>query len=161
MYCPQCGADNVPNLKFCKRCGTNLDVVSYSLGATPEQLFAQPLIGPEHVKTILWVIGLIVVGGLGMLAGLLVSLAKLLPPNRADDAVGMLGFFGFASLTLIVLFLLRLLSRKGAVRKERVTSPAADRAGVTNAAYLPPAAIASVVEPTTSRLQVEERVTKG
>lgn len=31
MYCPSCGSDNQPEVKFCKRCGTNLGVVSEAL----------------------------------------------------------------------------------------------------------------------------------
>ena len=31
MYCPNCGSNNQPEVKFCKRCGTNLGVVSEAL----------------------------------------------------------------------------------------------------------------------------------
>ena len=31
MYCPSCGSNNVPDIKFCTRCGTNLLVVSEAL----------------------------------------------------------------------------------------------------------------------------------
>jgi hypothetical protein len=31
MYCPGCGSNNQPEVKFCKRCGTNLGVVSEAL----------------------------------------------------------------------------------------------------------------------------------
>lgn len=160
MFCPQCGIDNVPNLKFCKRCGTNLDIVSYSLSTPPEKLFVQPLIGREHVKTILWVIAMVVVGGLGMLTGLLVSLAKLLSPGQ-QEIVGMLGFFGFSALTVIVILLLRLLGRKADRQQEPAIAPAPGRTLSSSATYLAPPAPASVIEQTTSRLPVEEKRTKG
>lgn len=31
MYCPNCGSTNQPDVKFCKRCGTNLGVVTEAL----------------------------------------------------------------------------------------------------------------------------------
>ena len=31
MYCPSCGSNNQPDIKFCTRCGTNLGVVSEAL----------------------------------------------------------------------------------------------------------------------------------
>jgi hypothetical protein len=31
MYCPSCGSNNLPDIKFCTRCGTNLGVVSDAL----------------------------------------------------------------------------------------------------------------------------------
>ena len=31
MYCPSCGSNNQPEIKFCTRCGTNLGVVSEAL----------------------------------------------------------------------------------------------------------------------------------
>jgi hypothetical protein len=31
MYCPSCGSNNLPDIKFCTRCGTNLAVVSEAL----------------------------------------------------------------------------------------------------------------------------------
>src|SRR5215510_14115053 len=31
MYCPNCGANNNAEIKFCTRCGTNLSVVSDAL----------------------------------------------------------------------------------------------------------------------------------
>ena len=41
MYCPNCGSSNQAEIKFCTRCGTNLNVVSEALSgksATPSQL---------------------------------------------------------------------------------------------------------------------------
>jgi hypothetical protein len=39
MFCPSCGANNPDDLKFCTRCGTNLEIVSDALrGRTTEAL---------------------------------------------------------------------------------------------------------------------------
>jgi hypothetical protein len=39
MYCPNCGSNNQPEVKFCTRCGTNLGVVSEALtGKLPTQV---------------------------------------------------------------------------------------------------------------------------
>ncbi|MEK6321196.1 MAG: zinc ribbon domain-containing protein [Acidobacteriota bacterium] len=35
MYCPNCGANNQDEVKFCTRCGTNLEVVSDALRGRP------------------------------------------------------------------------------------------------------------------------------
>ena len=42
MYCPQCGAQNTDDTKFCRACGTNLGVVSLAL-SNPNQLVAATL----------------------------------------------------------------------------------------------------------------------
>ena|SRR6266850_767098 len=31
MYCPTCGSDNQPDVRFCRRCGTSLEAVSLAL----------------------------------------------------------------------------------------------------------------------------------
>jgi hypothetical protein len=39
MYCPSCGSNNVADVRFCTRCGTNLGVVSEALsGKLPTKL---------------------------------------------------------------------------------------------------------------------------
>src|SRR5262245_18040557 len=47
MYCPNCGTQNVEEVKFCTRCGTNLSSVSQALtGAFRESAPSQDLIKP-------------------------------------------------------------------------------------------------------------------
>jgi hypothetical protein len=36
MYCPNCGSNNQPQIKFCRICGTGLEVVSAALAANAE-----------------------------------------------------------------------------------------------------------------------------
>src|SRR2546423_7817906 len=38
MYCPKCGADSLEGQKFCKACGTNLQLVSDALGKGEDTL---------------------------------------------------------------------------------------------------------------------------
>ncbi|MFY9556411.1 MAG: zinc ribbon domain-containing protein [Blastocatellia bacterium] len=47
MYCPNCGSNNQSEIKFCTRCGTNLDVVSEALSG---RVAAQPVIDERMVK---------------------------------------------------------------------------------------------------------------
>src|SRR5688500_18111095 len=47
MYCPICSSNNVADIKFCTRCGTNLSVVSEALSG---KLSAQPPIDERMVK---------------------------------------------------------------------------------------------------------------
>jgi hypothetical protein len=42
MYCPSCGSNNLADIKFCTRCGTNLGAVSEALTGKPS---AKP--GPD------------------------------------------------------------------------------------------------------------------
>ena len=42
MYCPQCGAQNTDDTKYCRACGTNVGVVSLAL-KNPDQLVANAL----------------------------------------------------------------------------------------------------------------------
>lgn len=158
MFCPQCGTDNLTNLKFCTRCGTNLDVLSRAMTSPPPVTATQSLITRDHVKALLWTIALVTVLGLGTLTGLLVALAATL---RNDDLVGILGMFGFASITTIVVFLVRLLGRKIEAPVGEHTAAASEKQVFANPAYLPPSSMGSVVESTTSRLPAEERRTKG
>ena len=37
MYCPSCGSDNQNEVKFCRRCGVNLGVVSDALSGRPAE----------------------------------------------------------------------------------------------------------------------------
>jgi hypothetical protein len=37
MYCPSCGSNNQDELKFCRRCGVNLGVVSEALSGRPAE----------------------------------------------------------------------------------------------------------------------------
>lgn len=49
MYCPQCGAQNTDDTKFCRACGTNLVVVSLAL-SNPDQLVSVGTNGKDWLK---------------------------------------------------------------------------------------------------------------
>ena len=38
MYCPSCGSNNVAEVRYCTRCGTNLGVLTEALTGKPSQL---------------------------------------------------------------------------------------------------------------------------
>ena len=41
MFCPKCGRDDSPRLKFCPTCGTNLDVVTIALTTGEDSIFTR------------------------------------------------------------------------------------------------------------------------
>ena len=41
MFCPKCGRDDSPQLKFCPACGTNLDVVTIALTTGEDSIFTR------------------------------------------------------------------------------------------------------------------------
>jgi len=47
LYCPNCGSNNLAEIKFCTRCGTNLGVVSEALTGKPS---TQPQVDERMVK---------------------------------------------------------------------------------------------------------------
>ncbi|MEK6321197.1 MAG: hypothetical protein AABN33_05880 [Acidobacteriota bacterium] len=49
MYCPTCSSNNLANIRFCTRCGTNLAVVSEALSGESS---AQPPIDERMVKVL-------------------------------------------------------------------------------------------------------------
>ena len=99
MYCQHCGAETPPDLKYCKRCGGNLN----PSGAT--ELAARPGVSPASV----WGVGattfLLVVGGLVVLFGFLYGMAQrgLHPP-----AIMTLALFGALTILGSVALLVRL-----------------------------------------------------
>ena len=41
MFCPKCGRDDSPRLKYCPTCGTNLDVVNIALSTGEDSVFTR------------------------------------------------------------------------------------------------------------------------
>ena len=79
MFCPGCGADLQPQLKFCNRCGTQLS----SIGKSVEPLVTSRQL-MEMVKYVSTAIGLIGVVGLVLL---FVFALKLLDQGQVGEAV--------------------------------------------------------------------------
>ena len=50
MYCPNCGANNQPEINFCTRCGTNLAAVSVALAGKTDEASDQLQKMPELLK---------------------------------------------------------------------------------------------------------------
>lgn len=158
MFCPQCGADNATNLKFCTRCGMNLEALSRAMTNPQNQDTMQSAISPDHVRYLLRAIVAIVVGGIGALGGIVVALLAMV--NNPDEAF-LFGVFGLVTITIIAILLVRLLGRKIAVPEADRAPATADKPAFTNPAYLPPPSVGSVVESSTSRLPAQERRTTG
>lgn len=159
MFCPQCATENAKTLKYCTRCGTNLEVVMQSIATHPGSTRpAESLIGPEHVKFILWVIILVAVGGIGGVTGMVVSLAR---EGIGEPVLPLLGMFGYGAVVGMIAILSRLLSRKASGSRAPEAPSRAERAPMTSPAYLPPASSSSVTEQNTSRMPVEEKRTRG
>ncbi len=102
MYCPTCGARAEESQNFCKRCGTNLRLVSEALSGMMPELAASPQVVKARaelargIRKALWGLGLMVALGILtksmflVLVGFLVLLdgvgriaaASLHPANR-------------------------------------------------------------------------------
>lgn len=50
MYCPNCGSNNQPEVKFCTRCGTNLGLISEALTG---KLPIRPVVDAEHTTKLM------------------------------------------------------------------------------------------------------------
>lgn len=48
MFCPTCGKDNSPGVKFCASCGTNLETVAQALTARQDDFFTKMDIGIDQ-----------------------------------------------------------------------------------------------------------------
>ena len=79
MYCPNCGSNNQPQIKFCRICGISLEVVSAALaakteGRAPEKTHLADLLKSYHAARHKMIFGAgSLVLGIGLLAILLAS----------------------------------------------------------------------------------------
>ena len=53
VYCPSCGSNNQPEVKFCTRCGTNLGVVSDALTGKPATKPPTRTADDEHIAKLM------------------------------------------------------------------------------------------------------------
>lgn len=112
MFCPSCGLENAQSQKFCRRCGTNL----LALQAATEMVsgiaqgHAANQLDPKYVLKMVMLFGslgfLIVTAGAVALS--IVQIASTPVELRHEPPFGLiLGFFGYAALTIICGMLLR------------------------------------------------------
>jgi hypothetical protein len=102
MFCPSCGAEYTIELKYCNRCGANLNASFIAQ--------APPVVVNVTKPTI--IIGaltlMITLGGFGALLGTVRHIAPLVQGN---DPVVAIIFMGMLTIMLVDIFLVRLLSK--------------------------------------------------
>jgi hypothetical protein len=102
MYCPSCGTEYTIELKYCNRCGANLNT---ELASQPEPVIVNVT---KPVLIIGATLVLLTLGGFGGLIGGAVSLASVVHGN--DPLIAMI-LFGMMTIMIVDIFLVRLLSK--------------------------------------------------
>ena len=103
MFCPSCGTEYAIELKYCNRCGANLNTNFAPQGAQPV------IVNVTKPTLIIGVLLLLVtLGGFGGLVGGAISLAQILHGN---DSFMMIILFGMLTILILDIFLVRLLSK--------------------------------------------------
>jgi hypothetical protein len=102
MYCPSCGTEYTIELKYCNRCGANLNT---EIATQPEPVvlsLTKPtlIVGATLVTLTL--------GGFGGLVGGAMGLAPIVHGN--DPLIAMI-FLGMITIMIVDIFLVRLLSK--------------------------------------------------
>ena len=153
MYCPNCGAEFTPGLKYCKRCGGNLtetSQMSIPVAQPPRNTLAAVVLAMATVA--------IALGGLGIVFSHALWIVAPTPGSNPPihDAVtiaGMMVAFGSATVAFIAFMLIKLFARVMSLppapdSRVRIKKPVA---GDYQPAQLasPPAGISSVTEHTT------------
>jgi hypothetical protein len=148
MFCPSCGAESTIELKYCNRCGANLNV-----GIAP-----QPQLVPISLTKPAMILGSIVMfitlGGFGMLMGGAIELsrtARLDPDNLAAIIV-----VGMLTLLTMDIFLIRLLTK---IINASLSSSTLKQPPPLSAPAHPPSM--QLPQHPTSRLQGAPSVTEG
>jgi hypothetical protein len=102
MYCPSCGTEYTIELKYCNRCGANLNTELATQPAPVVLNLTKPaaIIGATLVTLTL--------GGFGGLVGGAVGLAPVVHGN--DPLMAMI-FFGMTTIMIVDIFLVRLLTK--------------------------------------------------
>ncbi len=102
MYCPSCGTEYTIELKYCNRCGANLNI---GLTTQPEPVIVNVTKPALIIGT---TIVLLTLGGFGGLIGGAVGLAQVVHGN--DPLMAMI-LFGMLTIMIVDIFLVRLLTR--------------------------------------------------
>ncbi|HXG92266.1 MAG TPA: zinc ribbon domain-containing protein [Blastocatellia bacterium] len=153
MYCPHCGSDSAPGLKYCKRCGANLAAQSQEGGDyTP----------PVKLTSALWALALatvaICLGGLGIVISSAYDLARPIFSNemRSGDptpvAITMI-VFGSVTVLGVIFMLIKLFARIAGITEPPRESSQKIKSVVSAPPVAqiaaPPAVMPSVTENTT------------
>src|ERR1041385_8385271 len=114
MFCLNCGTENAQTIRFCSRCGTNLDDVRQALLAPrPSQPLA-PL-GSDHIKLILRAVAAISILTPAVIFAAIITIfgianagSSRYSPGDIVPLVLFLALGGLAAVTIIVVRLLRM-----------------------------------------------------
>jgi hypothetical protein len=148
MYCPSCGTEYTIELKYCNRCGANLDT----------GLSTQSQIAPVSITKPAIVLGAILVmltlGGFGMLMSAAIELAR---SARLDPgAITGMVIMGMLTILATDIFLVRLLTKI----INASLSPGGPTPQRRSKALANPSVI-QIPQPSTSRLAGVPSVTEG
>jgi uncharacterized membrane protein len=171
MFCPNCGANNSTEQKFCRSCGLNLEQTAASLlEQIPSAESAKILRHEKFVEKF----GAVALGGFGLvlatgIAAIIYTIVTrmIIGQGKVFFGVLLIAFLIFAFLSLVFVIFKEDLKE----RKQR-SNPAARQEGREN--ELPSASrdtaklledkafepVASVAEPTTDLLYVEQKTKK-
>ncbi len=148
MYCPSCGTEYTIELKYCNRCGANLDTA----------LSTQSQIAPVSITKPAIVLGAILVmitlGGFGMLMSAAIELSR---SARLDPgAITGMVITGLLTILTTDIFLVRLLTK---IINASLSSVTPTSQGRSKALANP--SVIQVPQPSTSRLGGVPSVTEG
>jgi hypothetical protein len=103
MFCPSCGTEYTIELKYCNRCGANLNT---DLTTQPQ---AAPISFTKPIAILGAIILLLTLGGFGLLVGGAIELSRTarIDPDNIAAIVGV----GMLSLLTMDIFLVRLLTK--------------------------------------------------
>lgn len=148
MYCQTCGAESTVGLKYCKRCGANLNLTA---NASESRRSMPGLTG------MFWSIALLVLGGMSVMFGGLVGLSAL---RLMPEVIMAIGLVGSVTILIIASLLIWQLARLVTFTKETSTAQPARNInpygqGEYNAPQIaaPPAVMPSVTEATTRNFE--------
>jgi hypothetical protein len=148
MFCPSCGAEYTIELKYCNRCGANLNT----------DLATQPQIVPISPTKPAVILGAIVtfltLGGFGLLIGGSIELSRT---ARLDpDNIAAIVIVGMLTILTMDIFLIRLLTK---IVNASLSSSTLKQPRPLSAPAHPP--LMQLPQPPTSRLQGAPSVTEG
>jgi len=148
MYCPSCGTEYTIELKYCNRCGANLDTGL----STQAQIVPVSLTKPTLVLGA--VITFLTLGGFGMLMSAAIELAR---NARLDpDSITAIIIVGMLTILTTDIFLVRLLSRiiNASLSSGSFTQPRQSKQIATPS-------VVQLPQPPTARLRGVPSVTEG
>jgi hypothetical protein len=147
MYCPSCGTEYTIELKYCNRCGANLNTEM----ATQHEPVVLNLTKPTAI--IGATLATVTLGGFGGLVGGAVGLAPVVHGN--DPLLAMI-FFGMTTIMIVDIFLVRLLSKiiNASLSSNTQTQPRRPN-------LLANPSVTPFPQPPTARLQGAPSVTEG